>query len=148
MEFTSIEELKNKKYIDVELPGWDANDVFKCRLQRVNLLDLAAKGQIPNPLMGAVIQLFKGNGPSPDDENALKIIKDLSELFCEVTMVEPKFKDVQEAIGLTDEQKVIIYNYAVKGAKVLEPFRKKSEDAKSSKHGEAVSKDTKSNNEN
>lgn len=148
MPITNLEELKAKKYIEVNLPGWDIDDTFTCKLQRVNLLDLAAKGQIPNPLMGAVIQLFKGNGLSPEDEKSLKLINELSELFCEVTMVEPTFKEVQEVIGLTDEQKIIIYNYAVKGVKVLESFRKKSEDTKSSKHGETVSKDTKSNNEN
>ncbi len=59
MAVTNIEELKAKKYIEVELPGWDVEDTFTVKLQRVNLLDLAAKGKIPNPLMGPVIDLFK-----------------------------------------------------------------------------------------
>ncbi|KEH91684.1 hypothetical protein Z962_p0061 (plasmid) [Clostridium botulinum C/D str. BKT12695] len=148
MSVTRIEELKAKKYIEVELPGWDSDDTFTCKLQRVNLLDLASKGKIPNPLMGTVIELFKGNGPSADDENALKTINELSELFCDATMVEPTFKEVQEAIGMTDEQKIIIYNYAVRGARALEPFRTKPKDIKSSDNGENVSKDTKRDIEN
>ncbi|MCY6372466.1 hypothetical protein [Clostridium ganghwense] len=143
MAVTKIEELKAKKYIEVDLPGWDGDDVFTCKLQRVNLLDLASKGKIPNPLMGTVVQLFKGNGPVPEDENSLKTINELSELFCEVTMAEPTFKEVQEAIGLTDEQKIIIYNYAVKGARVLEPFRKKPENTKPSDNGKDVPEETK-----
>lgn len=143
MSVTNLEELKAKKYIEVDLPGWDGDDIFTCKLQRVNLLDLASKGQIPNPLMGVVIELFKGKGPNPENKDSLKAINDLSELFCEATMVQPTFKEVQEAIGLTDEQKIIIYNYAIKGARVLEPFRKKSEDIKSSDNGTDVSKKAK-----
>lgn len=148
MEFTSIDELRNKRYIDVELPGWDVTDNFKCRLQRVNLLDLASKGKIPNTLMSTVIELFKGKAPDVDDENTLKTINDLTELFCEVTMVQPTFKEVQEAIGLTDEQKAIIYNYGIKGVRVLEPFREKPKDTESSEHGADVQQDTKPTDEN
>ncbi|MBO0560229.1 hypothetical protein EXQ37_10880 [Clostridium botulinum] len=142
MAVTNIEELKAKKYIEVELPGWDVEDTFTVKLQRVNLLDLASKGKIPNPLIGTVVGLFKGNGPSLDDENTLKTINELSELFCEVTMVEPTFKEVQEAIGMTDEQKIIIYNYAVHGVRTLDPFRKKPEDNKPNDNGGDVSQDT------
>lgn len=144
---TSLEELKDKKYIEVSLLGWDIDDSFNVKLQRVNLLDLAAKGKIPNPLMGPVVELFKGKGPEADEEG-LKIIGELTNLFCEVTMVEPTFKEVEEAIGLTDEQKMIIYNFALKGAQVLIPFRKKSEGVGTSEHGTAISQDTQRTDEN
>ncbi|EHN14515.1 hypothetical protein [Clostridium sporogenes] len=139
MSVTNIEELKAKKYIEVELPGWDVEDTFTVKLQRVNLLDLAAKGKIPNPLMGPVIDLFQGKGPGRKDEDSLKTVNELAELFCETTMVEPTFKEVQEVIGMTDEQKIIIYNFAVHGVQTLEPFRKKSKDDKSNDNGEDVS---------
>lgn len=142
MVATKLQELKDKKYIEVSLPGWDIDDKFNVKLQRVNLLDLAGKGKIPNPLMGPVVELFKGKGPQADEEG-LKIIGELSNLFCEVTMVEPTFKEVEEAIGLTDEQKMIIYNFALKGSQVLIPFRKKFEGIKPSEHGATVSQDTK-----
>ncbi|NFQ84183.1 hypothetical protein FDG04_02395 [Clostridium sporogenes] len=142
MAVTNIEELKAKKYIEVELPGWDVEDTFTVKLQRVNLLDLAAKGKIPNPLMGTVVELFKGKGPAMEDEKGLKTINELSELFCNVTMVEPTFKEVQEVIGMTDEQKIIIYNFAVHGVQTLEPFRKKPEDNKPNDNGEDVPQGT------
>lgn len=147
MAVTTIEELKAKKYIEVNLPGWDIDDIFTCKLQRVNLLDLAAKGKIPNPLMGPVIELFNGKGPEPDSKESMKNINDLAELFCEVTMVEPKFKEVQEIIGMTDEQKVLIYNFAVHGVKALEPFLKRSKDNESSEHGATIQGETKQINE-
>ena len=139
MPITNIEELKAKKYIEVELPGWDVEDKFTVKLQRVNLLNLVAKGKIPNPLIGAVVELFKGKGPAPEDESSLKTINELAELFCEVTMVEPTFAEVQETIGMTDDQKIIIYNYAVKGVHVLEPFRKKPENIKLNSNGKDIS---------
>ncbi|MBB6716272.1 hypothetical protein [Clostridium gasigenes] len=148
MAITNLEELKAKKYIEVDLPGWDIGDVFTCKLKRTNLLDLAAKGKIPNTLMGTVVDLFKGNGPVPEDEASLKTINELSELFCEVTMVEPTFKAIQETIGMTDDQKIAIYNFAIKGVRALEPFRKKPEDIKPCDHGTNVQKDTKRDAEN
>ncbi len=53
-------------------------------------------------------------------------------------MVEPTFKEVQEAIGMTDEQKIIIYNFVVHGVRTLEPFRKKPENDKSNDNGKDV----------
>ncbi|MBB6623829.1 hypothetical protein [Clostridium gasigenes] len=148
MQITNIEELKARKYIEVDLPGWDIDDVFTCKLQRVNLLDLAAKGKIPNPLIGNVVELFQGKGPQPDSDDGLKTLNELSELFAEVTMVEPTFAEVNEAIGLTDAQKMVIYNFALKGVSAIEPFRSKSKSIGTSEHGKDVSKDTKPNNEN
>ncbi|WP_443660496.1 hypothetical protein [Clostridium algidicarnis] len=139
MAVTTIEELKAKKYIEISLPGWDTDDTFKVRLQRVNILDLASKGKIPNPLMGPVIELFKGKGPEPDSTEGLKLLNELSELFAEVTMVEPTYKEVKEAIGLTDEQKMIIYNFAIQGARAIEPFREKPAGNKLNKHGDNIS---------
>ncbi|WP_238884527.1 hypothetical protein [Clostridium sp. YIM B02551] len=143
MPVTTLEELKAKKYIEVQLPGWDIDDVFNVKLQRVNLLDLASKGKIPNPLIGTVVEIFKGNAVLPEDETSLKTINELAELFAEATMVEPTFKEVEKVIGLTDEQKIIIYNYAIRGVKALEPFRKKQTDTEPIGNESEISKKTK-----
>lgn len=136
-----LEELKAKRYIEVKLPGWDGIDVFECKLQRVNLLDLASKGKIPNPLIASVLKVFKGEGPQPDSLEGLKSLNELSELFAEVTMVDPTYKEVKEVIGLTDEQKMIIYNFALQGARAVEPFRNKSRSDEPNTHDEDISKE-------
>lgn len=138
MAITTIEELKNKKYIEVELPGWNETDLFVCKIQRVQLLDLVAKGKIPNPLIATVTKIFKGQGPTGEDKEEMKLMNELMELFAELIMVEPKFEDVQEAIGLTDIQKRILYNFALRGVLAIEPFRRESGVNFSSKYGGAL----------
>lgn len=136
---TTIAELKNKKYVVVDLDGWDGDDVFTVKLQRVDILILASKCKIPNPLMSVVIELFKGKSQQAEtEEENLKMFNEVAELFCEATMVEPTFAEVKEVIELTDVQKMAIYNFALGGVRALEPFRKKQENNQYSEHGDEV----------
>ena len=128
---TNLKELKEKRYITVNLPGWNIDDVFTCKLKRVSVMDLACKGKIPNPLIPSVIDLFKGDYKMQDslkDIDGIKKVNDLINFFAEVTLVEPTFKEVEEAIGLTEEQKMLIYAFAIKGVRAIEPFLEKSGD--------------------
>lgn len=138
---TSIEELRNKKYIEIELPGWNAGEKFICKVQRVNILNLASKGKIPNPLMSSVSKVFRNDLPDVNKEGGLKEMCELADLFAENMMVEPTFKEVEEAIGLTDEQRVYFYNFGIRGPEVLESFRRKPESTGTSENGEDIQRE-------
>lgn len=90
-----------------------------------SILDLASKGKIPNPLIGPVVALFKGE--LKEDMNSLeglKNVNELAEFFCDVCLVEPTYSELKEAGGLTDKQKIHIYMFATRGVKALIPFLK------------------------
>lgn len=125
-----LADLKEKT-IDIELPGWDIDEILPVKLQRINIINLASQGKIPNPLMPSVMQIFQhGNLEMGEGNEAekLKKFKELTDLFAEVSFVEPTFKEITDLVDLTDDQRTIIYNFAVGGVLALEPFRKESTD--------------------
>lgn len=144
----NIQELKAKQYTTVDIPGWGIDDTITVKLKTFNLLDVVSKGKIPNPLMGAVIGLFKGQGINISEAEGIKNLNEVTEFFCDVCLVEPTFKELKEnEIDLTDEQKSIIYDFATQGPRALIPFLEKSKDTRFNEHGENVSKNTERNTE-
>lgn len=108
------------------LPGWGEEDVFECTLKVPSILDLASKGKIPNPLIGPVVALFKGElKEDMTTLEGLKNVNELAEFFCEVCLVEPTYSEIKEMGGLTDKQKIHIYMFATRGVKALIPFLQK-----------------------
>ncbi|HHD2753294.1 TPA: hypothetical protein ACOTG0_002103 [Clostridium perfringens] len=112
-----------KGYLKYNLPGWNGkeDDVFECTLKAPSILDLATKGEIPNPLIGPVVSLFRGElEEDMTTVEGLKRVKELTEFFCEVCLIEPKYSEVRDV--LTDHQKMNIYFFATRGVKALIPF--------------------------
>ena len=139
-KITTIEELKKHRYLDVELPGWEVKDTFKCKLKRVDMIDLITKGKIPNPLIDSVIKIFQHTyqDPKEHDMESLKNMNDLLELFAKIVMVEPTFDEVEEAIGLTYEQKLSLYLFAIGGPKAIEPFLQKPGNTEPDRNGKSL----------
>lgn len=138
-----LNEIKKHKEVVLELPGWDGEDTFIVKVKRVGLLDLASSGNIPNPLMPAVIEVFNGPGIKPDSAENLKRLDDLCCLFAELTMVEPTYKEVTEIMPLTDEQKMILYTFALKGPRAVESFRKYVPSEQLSEHVQSIQEESK-----
>lgn len=120
LQVTSIEKLKEKaKGTIVQLPGWD-EEPFVCRVKRVSLLGLVSAGKIPNALLGAADKLF--NKPNPDIN--IKQAGEIFDLLADETLVEPSAKQLKEiGLELTDEQKLVLFNFTQQGLKALERFR-------------------------
>lgn len=118
---TSLEEIKAIAGArELEIEGWEKETPFVCKLKRISLLELASKGKIPNGLMSTVMALFEGD-KAKTDKIDVKDFAQVMDLFCEMSLVEPNYKEVKEY--LTDNQKTQIFNYAQKGLKALEKFR-------------------------
>ncbi|CAM3004805.1 hypothetical protein HAHI6034_10870 [Hathewaya histolytica] len=148
MTITSIDDMKKQQYVEATLPGWGIDDTITVKLKHFSLLDAASKGNIPNPLIGPVLDLFKGEGINVQEIQGLKSFSEVQNLFCELCLMEPTFKELKEAgIELTEEQKYIIYQFATGGAKALIPFSRKSKGDGPSEHGPDVPDDTKPVNE-
>jgi len=127
MAITSLDKIKEKAVIEVTLPGWDS-EPFVCKLKRINLMDAMAKGMIPNPLMGTVIELFEGKISKEnikDTEERYKKLYDGLSFFCQESMVEPTYDEVEAIIPLTDNQRFTIYRFATDGIMPLAPSTKK-----------------------
>ena len=108
---------------EVTLPGWSAEDEFVCKLKRPSLMDMAASGSIPNPLLGTVRTLFSANRKEienvPLDKQAEAMMA-----MARHAMVEPTLEELKQVgVTLTDVQLMMIYAYAIGGAAALEPFR-------------------------
>lgn len=120
---TDLEYIKNiSNGQEVELSGWEEGIPFVCKLKRISMLNLVAKGKVPNPLLPAVMNLFDGKKEKVNKVTA-KEMTDIIELFCKETLVEPQYKEVSDY--LTDLQRTEIFNYAQGGVRQLEKFRKK-----------------------
>ena len=91
-------------------------------------MDAMAKGMIPNPLMGTVIELFEGKISKEnikDTEERYKKLYDGLSFFCQESMVEPTYDEVEAIIPLTDNQRFTIYRFATDGIMPLAPSTKK-----------------------
>ncbi len=106
----------------VKLSPFISDEPFVVRLKRPSLLQLAASGKIPNPLLGVAEQLFNGNF-----SNSKQNIKETAEfllLIAKNALVFPTFDELcEKEINLTDLQLIEIFNYTQMGVKALENFR-------------------------
>lgn len=132
MKETSFEQLSAySKGTLIQLPDIGPDMPLYAYLRRPSLLDLIAKGKIPNPLAGTASKLFSkgGSGVDQTDPRQLKELVDILHIFCEVSFVKPTYSQIKEAgLELTDEQLMFVFNYVQAGTKALEKFRKQPED--------------------
>lgn len=122
---TSLKEIKQAYYTELELPGFDPEKTIAVKARRPSILRLAQDGTIPNPLLDAAAQLFE-SGPvkSIKSGSALKSMGELLILMAKSCLVSPTYDELEQAgIILTDTQLLAIYNYAVSGVRALERFR-------------------------
>lgn len=141
-KITNIASLK--KYVDngeiVELPGWELDVPFVCKLRRSSLRNMITAGKIPNPLMAAAQRLYEGNR----SKATASIDQTLSTMRLVVAdaMVTPTLDELDEiGISLTEEQFGAIYLYAQNGVRALEQFRQQSGNTDGDNDGQDVEND-------
>ena len=137
---TTVEDLiEYAKGAVVELPEFSDGMPFVARVRRPSMLVLMKSGKIPNTLMNTAQSLFEGKGIDKKDPDAMKSLLDVLDIFCNACLLEPTFKQIEEAgLSLTDEQMLAMFNYSQEGAKALEPFRKDAKNNKSASNGKKV----------
>lgn len=112
---------------EVTLSGWDGEEITVL-LRRPTLFNMAASGQIPNPLLPAAEALFMMNGSRITKNSLTDTAKALIEI-ARAALVKPTLEEMAEAgLELTDEQLNEIYAFVIGGAKRLETFRSKMRD--------------------
>lgn len=105
----------------VELPGWTEDEPFVAKLRRPSLLDMAARGYIPNELMISARKLFcEGcDADLPLDELGRLLVS-----VAKRALVEPTWDELEQSDrGLTDIQLTAIYGFAQAGVRALDCFR-------------------------
>jgi len=128
MEITSLDRIREMAQGEaVELSSFFGDEPFVVRLKRPSLYTLAARGTIPNPLLGVAKEVFDGKGRKDDSDPDGSKFKDMAELLnivAENALVEPTYQQFEESgISLTDMQLIQIFNYTQTGVKMLERFR-------------------------
>ena len=130
MAVTSIEELKRISCGElVELPPFSEGTHFIARLKRPSMLAMTKAGKIPNELLVEANTLFTKGTAAVANENNMNedMMKDLFTLFdviCEESFVEPTYKQlVDNGIELTDEQRIFVFSYSLRGVESLKSFR-------------------------
>lgn len=127
---TSIEELReiaSGKIIPLPPFFGGENETFNVRVKRPSILGLMESGKIPNNLKAKVEELFSGTKEFDTDEseNLLGDMYKLAEIFARETLVEPTYQDLEDlGITLTDEQLMVLMNFAQQGMAALGDFRK------------------------
>lgn len=140
-EILSIEQMKKMAHPIIDIPNFNNTGIIKVRVQRPNLMSMAAQGRIPNHLMEIVMSRITGKSvpkkKEPTPEENIKNIDKAMELYCVACLVEPSYEEFKEII--TDDQKAAIFNWGLEGVKVLDSFRKDKEDGSDNNNGEQVS---------
>ena len=120
-KITSLSEIAKVREIydgkTVELPPFEDGTKFVAKLRRLSLLGLCKSGKIPNPLLGAALEIYEGRQKAD-----IKQYAEILDIICELVMVEPKYEDIKDI--LSDQQKYEISLYAQSGVSGLEFFRK------------------------
>lgn len=124
MAITSLEEIRAANAAEeVTLSGWDADKPFVCKLRRPRLYELAAAGEIPNPLLPVVEELFMRNTVALQKRDVAEQSKALVAL-AGLALVEPTAAEIHDVGAvLTDDQLLEIYTYVLGGAAALAGFR-------------------------
>ena len=133
-EVLNIEELRAKSVQELTIPGFIDGETITVKVQKPRLMVMMAQGKIPNPLMGAVTKLMKGQGNAKDAD--MSEMAKVFEFYCKTCMVEPKYDDIADII--TDDQMMFIFNWAMGGVQGLESFRPNQENGTGDNTGKGV----------
>lgn len=121
-----IEDIK--KYADgqeVDIPGYELGTMWRVKLKRPSLINLAASGSIPNPLLNAAADLFtKGIKDGSSTGEKFKDMASVMRIEAKAALAEPTYQELKDAgIELTDSQLLYIHNYVITGVDTLSRFR-------------------------
>ena len=125
MSVTSLDAIRAANAAqEIELSGWEPGVPFVCRARRPRLYEMAAAGQIPNPLLPIVEEMFTQNAAALAKRSIADQSKALLAL-AGMVLVEPTVAEIHEAGAvLTDDQLLEIFTFVLGGAAALASFRK------------------------
>lgn len=121
----SLEDLKSiRKGEIVPIEGFNGEGHVYVRLVRPSLLDLAAKGEIPNALLSAAYKLFYGDQDEKDKKASIADNGKVFNIIAEKALVQPTYEELKEAgVMLNDVQLLQIWQFVQQGASALKSFR-------------------------
>lgn len=132
----SLEDLKSiRKGEIVPIEGFNGEGHVYVRLVRPSLLDLAAKGEIPNPLLGAAYKLFYGDQDEKEKKASIADNGKVFNIIAEKALVQPTYEELKEAgVMLNDVQLLQIWQFVQQGASALKSFRTVYTDTENNKN--------------
>ena len=143
-EILNIEELKKMAHTIIPIPNFDNTGTIKVRVQRPNLMGMAAQGKIPNHLMDIVVTRLTGKSTTNKKELSPKeLIENIDktmELYCIACLIEPSYEEFKSII--TDDQKAAIFNWGLGEVKVLDSFRADEGNGPSNNNGQTLQEKT------
>lgn len=135
----NIEELRAKAVQDLTIPGFTDGETITIRVQKPRLMAMMAQGKIPNPLMGTIQEMMRGNAAVAQEADLAEMAK-VFEFYCKTCMVEPTYDEMADII--TDDQIMSIFDWAVGGVQELEPFRADQKNGPGNSDGQGVPEET------
>lgn len=153
----SIEDIKKQldAGYEVELSGFDAEEnpesTFPCILRKVDLLQYAIRGKVPNVLAAQVEGLFEQKSESQKKKEiesiqerlgtykGLKEHTEMLEWIAKESFVSPGYDEMEAAgIYLTQQQLNEVYIFQMQGVEALRSFRNLDLDVEALLGGEKV----------
>lgn len=139
-EILSIEKLREMANPIIKIPNFDNTGHIKVRVQRPQLMKMAAQGKIPNHLMTIAITMVSGKRQAGSDGlTELEYLKEIDaamDLYCMACMVEPSYEEMKDI--LTDDQRGTIFEWAMGEVGQLDSFRTDEGDGPSNNNGKAL----------
>lgn len=128
-ENTSMVELRAMSAGElVAIAGWRNGETISVKLKRPSMIEMAAAGEIPNPLLGIASTLFVADSEKVNTVAGEDFAKfaEMMHLMAQKALVAPTYQELHDNnITLTDVQLSMIYNYCVAGVTQLKTFRQK-----------------------
>ena len=133
----SVEDLKEYgKGKLLQIPSWEDvdRDYIVVKVRTVDFTPhLMELEHLPNELMAAAQEVFKGKDKKPDAEKAkefldnnskqLKDMMPIIDAVVEEALLEPTWEDFEDHKPLDFQQKMAIFENVIRGVKQVEPFR-------------------------
>jgi hypothetical protein len=131
---------------EIDIPDFDGIGNITIKVQRPQLTRMMREGKIDNPLMAMATKAALGKAAQPNkdkmtDEELAKDYQKWIDFYCEICMVEPKFKDVKD--HMTDDQLLSVYAWALAPISALRSFRHKEKDGTDNNDGKGVQRKAK-----
>jgi len=141
-QILNIKELQDMARIIISIPDFNNEKTINVRVQKPRLMAMAAKGQIPNHLIGIATEVVGGKQKnSKKDDELLKDAALMMELYCQACLVDPTYEEFKDI--MTDQQADYIFRWATNQVKELDSFREESRDSSNDDNGKKVQKVTK-----
>ena len=121
--------------VEAEICGWNEGEALRVKMRRPALVNMAADGKIPNPLLKTVNVLLNGAAEAiaaVDVAESSRAVRHIAQ----AALVEPKLEELEAAgVQLTDEQYMEIYAWVLGGLDGIDRFRGRKRDG-TGEHGD------------